>query len=129
MIHAAFKHDFSTFAQNCEDDRRAIEAIGGVLEGSGRPLVVTEGISPTPGRASTQDDVPAHIGMLRGYRALAWAVRGVRATVVRLPQVHNCDKAGLVTYSIAVAPENGISAPASTAAPRCIASMQRPSSG
>src|SRR5262245_18893151 len=32
IIHTAFIHDFSKFAENCEMDRRAIEAIGRVLE-------------------------------------------------------------------------------------------------
>ena len=36
--------------------------------------------------------------------------RGVRVSVVRLPQVHNTDKQGLVTYAIAVAREKGVSA-------------------
>jgi nucleoside-diphosphate-sugar epimerase len=36
--------------------------------------------------------------------------RGVRASVVRLPQVHNTIKQGLVTYAIAVAREKGVSA-------------------
>jgi len=112
VIHAGFNHDFSRFVQNCEDDRRAIEAIGDVLEGSNRPLVVTAGISPTPGRATTEDDVPAHTGMPRVSEptALAQVARGVRATVVRLPQVHDRDKAGLVTYLIAVARQKGVSA-------------------
>ena len=35
---------------------------------------------------------------------------GVRASVVRLPQVHNTTKQGLVTYAIAVAREKGVSA-------------------
>src|SRR4029077_8857106 len=36
--------------------------------------------------------------------------RGVRVSVVRLPQVHNTVKQGLVTYAIALAREKGVSA-------------------
>ena len=38
------------------------------------------------------------------------AAQGVRASVVRLPQVHDTVKQGLVTYLIAVAREKGVSA-------------------
>src|ERR1700745_2511452 len=43
VIHLAFNHDFSRFVQNCEEDRGAIQALGAVLAGSDRPLVVTSG--------------------------------------------------------------------------------------
>jgi nucleoside-diphosphate-sugar epimerase len=113
VIHAGFIHDFSKFAENCAVDRRAIEALGDVLAGSARPLVVTAGIPGMPGRVTAEnDDLPTAHPMPRvsEQTALALAARGVRASVVRLPQVHDRDKAGLVTYLIAVAQQKGVSA-------------------
>ena len=115
VIHTAFNHDFSKFAANCEMDRRAIEALGSALAGSDRPLVVTSGTGLiAPGRLATEDDVPASgsasFPRVSEETAAALATRGVRASVVRLPQVHDWDKQGLVTYAIAIAREKGVSA-------------------
>jgi nucleoside-diphosphate-sugar epimerase len=114
-IHCAFNHDFSKFAANCELDRQAIEALGSTLAGSDRPLIVTSGIGPlAPGRAATEEDLPwsASISYPRvsEQTAISWAERGVRASVMRLPQVHDPVKQGFVSYLIAVAREKGVSA-------------------
>lgn len=114
VIHAAFNHDFSKFAENSEADRRAIEVIGQVLEGSDRPLIVTSGLPPTPVRLTTEDDVApsgaSGTPRVSEQMAIALVARGVRASVVRMPQVHDRDKQGLATYMIALAREKGISA-------------------
>lgn len=115
VIHTAFVHDFSQFAKSCEIDERAIEALGAVLQDSDRPLIVTSGLALlAPGRPATEDDepVPRSAAMPRVSEATAasLAARGVRTSVVRLPQVHNTEKQGLVSYLIQRAREKGLSA-------------------
>jgi nucleoside-diphosphate-sugar epimerase len=115
VIHTAFIHDFSKFQANCEIDARAIEALGSALAGSGRPLVVTSGTGlVAPGRLATEDTPPhpasAAIPRVSEQAAASFAERGVRVSVVRLPQVHDRFKQGLVTYAIALAREKGLSA-------------------
>lgn len=114
VIHAAFDHDFSRLAENCEMDRQAIEAIGVGLEGSGKPLIVTSGLPLTPGRAATEHDVPpagAHgIPRVSEQTAISMVERGVRSMVIRMPQVHDQSKQGFATYLLAHAREKGVSA-------------------
>src|ERR1700761_3417054 len=43
VIHCAFIHDFSDFANSCKKDYTAIETIGAALEGTNKPFVVTSG--------------------------------------------------------------------------------------
>jgi nucleoside-diphosphate-sugar epimerase len=114
VIHTAFIHDFSKFKENCEIDRRAIETLGSALAGSGRPLVVTSGTGLLAhGRLATEDDLPrsdSPMPRVSEQAAIAFVSQGVRVSIIRLPQVHDRDKQGLVTYLIAVAREKGISA-------------------
>jgi len=114
-IHCAFIHDFSKFAENGQIDRRAIEAMGEAMEGTHKPLVVTSGTGLlAPGRMATED-MAAHSGegvpRVSEAAAFAFATRGVRATAIRLPQVHGGEgKAGFVGYLYEVARQKGVSA-------------------
>jgi nucleoside-diphosphate-sugar epimerase len=115
VIHTGFIHDFSNFAENCEVDKRAIEVLGSALEGSERPLLITSGLATlAQGRMATEEDSPLppsasypRASEVTGEKLLK---RGVRVSVVRLPQVHNTVKQGLVTYAIALARDKGLSA-------------------
>jgi nucleoside-diphosphate-sugar epimerase len=114
VIHTAFNHDFSKFAENCAEDQRAIEAIGAVLEGSKRPLLVTSGLALlAPGRTATEEDVPDTVSFPRKSEAAMAALkeRGVRATTIRLaPSVHGHGDHGFVPILIGIARQKGVSA-------------------
>jgi nucleoside-diphosphate-sugar epimerase len=116
VIHCGFIHDFSRFVEICEVDRRAIEALGDALAGSDRPLIITSGTgmgNAAPGEPATEDHFnPNHPNPRRASElaGVSVAERGVKVLVVRLPQVHDPEKQGLISYLIAVAREKGVSA-------------------
>jgi nucleoside-diphosphate-sugar epimerase len=116
VIHCAFNHDFSKFVANCEMDKRAIETLGAALVGSDRPLIITSGTgmgNAVPGQPATEDHFdPSHPNprVASELAGASMSARGVNVSVVRLPQVHNRTKQGLITYAIAVAREKGVSA-------------------
>ena len=115
IIHLAFNHDFSKFAANCETDRRVIEALGSVLAGSDRPLIVTSGTAiakVAPGELA-KEDAPAITSneFPRAASEEATAdvgANGVNTSVVRLPQVHDPERQGLISPWIAIAREKGV---------------------
>ena len=115
VIHTAFSPDYSKFAENSAQDRRAIEAIGAVLEGSDRPLLVTSGVARLAfGRTATEEDrLPPNPFFPRQSEeaTIALAERGVRASVIRLAlTVHGRGDHGGVAGLIELARQKGVSA-------------------
>jgi nucleoside-diphosphate-sugar epimerase len=112
VIHLAFNHDFSQFQTNCDNDHKAIVAIGEVLQGSNRPVVITSGTaiaSNVDGKPSTEDGPTAAWNPRAASEAATreLAERGVNTSVVRLPQVHDTYKQGLVPYVTMTARQKG----------------------
>ncbi|MDQ4489781.1 SDR family oxidoreductase [Sinomonas sp. ASV486] len=113
VVHLAFRHDFADFDAAVESDARAIGALGRALEGSGKPLVVTSGTPALAGQVATERDRSSG-GLASGREAnsdaaLAFAARGVRPVVVRLPRsVHGQGDHGFVSRLIAIAGERGV---------------------
>ncbi|PZU58409.1 MAG: NAD-dependent dehydratase [Sphingobium sp.] len=113
VIHAAFDHDFSNFLANCEKDRRVIEALGAQLKGSGRPLLITSGVGigdPADGQPAREDVFNSHhpnprIATEQAGQALLDA--GVNVSVMRLPQVHDTVRQGLISPYIEMAARKG----------------------
>lgn len=116
VIHTAFDHDFSNFVANCEKDRRVIETLGSALKGSNRPLIITSGTgigSRGPGQLAMEnvfDTGHANPRIASELAGNALIEIGVDVRVVRLPQVHDRVRQGLISPYIAVAREKGAAA-------------------
>jgi nucleoside-diphosphate-sugar epimerase len=114
VIHTAFDHDFSNFLANCEKDRRVIEAMGEALKGSDRPLLITSGTgmgSHDSGEPATEDRFNTNHPNPRAASELAGMAlldAGVHVSVVRLPQVHDTVRQGLISPYIDHARGKGV---------------------
>ena len=116
VIHLAFIHDFTDIEASVTADRRAIETMGGVLEGSGKPLVIASGTPALPGHVATERDEsapgsPVAGRMANARAALGMAARGVRSSVVGLPRtVHgDGDRHGFIARLVGIARDTGVS--------------------
>lgn len=114
VIHTAFDHEFSNYVANCEKDRRVVTALGSVLKGSDRPLLITSAVSigdagtGSPALESvfdTQHPIPRIASEEAGNALLE---SGVDVRIVRLPQVHDPVKQGLISPFIETAREKGV---------------------
>lgn len=115
VIHAAFNHDFTRFAESSVADRQAIETLGEALVGRDSPLLVTAGAALlAPGRVAVETDMPPvnpNYPRQSEAAAAALAARGVRVSVIRLPpSVHGIGDRGFVPMLAAIARDRGASA-------------------
>ena len=91
-----------------------IKALGSVLAGSDRPLIVTSGTpiaNTVPGQPAREDNAivgsNVHPRAASEEAAASVATDGVNVSVVRLPQVHDPMRQGLITPAIAIYREKG----------------------
>ena len=119
VIHLAFKHR----EMNAGDlegplgaDLLAIEAMGEALAGTGKPFVGTSGTIPlafggVQGVGTESDILPAGPRIDAENAVIAFADRGIRSSVVRLPPlVHSqLDHTGYTPALISFARSNGMS--------------------
>ncbi|HEU0164318.1 MAG TPA: NAD-dependent epimerase/dehydratase family protein [Thermomicrobiales bacterium] len=134
VIHLAFKHDIAfagDFAGATDADRAAIEAFGEVLAGTDKPFVIASGILGVLGlpegvvaterdglaadaAAGEDRDVPiagANGRVANAHLTLAFADRGIRSSVVRLPPAtHGGGDNGFTTTAIGLARAKGAAA-------------------
>ncbi|WP_114392935.1 SDR family oxidoreductase [Oleisolibacter albus] len=116
VIHTAFNHDFSRYAANCQQDWAAILAMGEVLSGSDRPLLVTTGAT-LQARGPVADEEDPHrppsesLPRLSEVAAADLAAHNVRVGVVRLPpSTHGVGDHGFARILHDIARRTGVSA-------------------
>ncbi|WP_432189896.1 SDR family oxidoreductase [Streptomyces sp. Tue6028] len=120
VIHLAFKHDIAftgDFQGAAQADRRAVDAFGEALAGSGRPFVLASGVAGlAPGRVATErstpviDGSPVSMRQATAQKVLDLASRGVRSSVVRLsPTCHGEGDQGFMATLVDIARAKGVS--------------------
>ena len=113
VIHCAFDHNFATFFENTKKDERNIAAMGEALEGTHKPILITSGVgigTPLNGGLAIEDVLNPRHNNPRIATELAGAAliaRRIDVRTIRLPQVHDTTKAGLITPLIAEARRAG----------------------
>lgn len=117
VIHLAFNHDFTQFAESAEVEGAAIAALGEALAGSNRPLVAASGTMMLPkGQLGTEDTEPdfVHFPVPRARNEqllVSLASKGVRAAAIRFsPTVHGDNDRGFIHMITQIARTRGQSA-------------------
>jgi len=113
VIHCAFDHNFERFFENTKKDARNIAAMGEALEGTQKTILITSGVgigTPVNGGLATEDVLnPLHANprIATELAAAALIAQRIDVRTIRLPQVHDTTKAGLITPLVAEARRAG----------------------
>ena len=113
VIHCAFDHNFETFFENTRKDERNIAAMGDALSGTQKPILITSGVgigTPLNGGPATEDVLnPRHANprIATELAGAALTARRIDVRTIRLPQVHDTTRAGLITPLITEARRAG----------------------
>lgn len=113
VIHCAFDHNYETFFENSKKDERNIAAMGEALEGTQKPFLITSGVgigTPLDGGPATEDVLnPRHANprIATELAGAALIARRIDVRTIRLPQVHDTTRAGLITPLVAEARRSG----------------------
>jgi nucleoside-diphosphate-sugar epimerase len=119
VIHLAFNHDFTRYAQSCQEDQAAIQAMADALAGTDRPLIITSGTMLLPhgikGHEDDAYDASSPMFAARGASealALSLVSKGSRTAIMRLaPVVHgDGDRHMFMSNLISIARERQVSA-------------------
>ena len=113
VIHLAFVLDFNDFERSVNIDLAAINAMGEVMQGTGKSLSIASGTLLAKGEPATEDTEPHRIPPF-GVRAKSadavfeWSKKGINGSVIRLsPTVHGKGDGGFITMLMAMAKQNG----------------------
>jgi nucleoside-diphosphate-sugar epimerase len=120
VVHLAFKHDdmrTGNFLGAIDADLRAIQALGGALKGTGKPLVTSSGtlmitMAGITGRPGTEHDAAESGPRVDAENTvIGLAGEGVRSSVVRLPPIthSDLDHHGFAHVLIGIAQQSGVS--------------------
>lgn len=108
VINLGFNHDFSQFGAAVQAESNAIEIMGEVLKGTGRPLIIASG-GPTLSEKFDQN-VSMNPREAIARKVVELAQQNVGSAVVRLPPtVHDETKCGFVNRLIDIARRTGVS--------------------
>jgi nucleoside-diphosphate-sugar epimerase len=116
VVHTAFDFDVTRFGDCCDEDARAIRAMGDMLRGTDRPLIATAGFALGIDRPATEDDraPPVSESFPRATEAAieALADSGVHAATIRVAPLVHGDGEGhtFIPIFVGIARQRGVSA-------------------